>query len=308
MKVLSLFFPSKKVWITTLISFLLGPSFGFCYLGKGKTALFYLLGGLLVVIAIFVMRQYDIISMHPVHLMNNGLLALDLAGTAHCFTVARRQEIFSHSRWYSRWYALASFMLIPLCLALLFRLYCYEPFHIPSISMSPTINSGDYLFISKFAYKHSLPQRGDVVVLKVSKKNSTFYTLLLVKRIIGLPGDTIQIKENNLYINDTATITMPLGTYTLFPQGKEALILDQFIETLPEGKVIKILKEPKNAEDTPVFVVPQGHYFVLGDNRNRSHDSRSTALGFIPEKDIKGKASVVIWNDNTTKLSYSPIE
>lgn len=296
-------FKARKPWAAAIIALLLGPTIGCFYLNKGKLGLYYLALTILVAITSFAGAQFDIINANPIDIINFILTALQIIGAMHCFLIAKRKTYSLPMKWYSRWYALLAIILVPMIPAAAFRHYFYEPFHIPASSMSPNVNKGDYLFVEKFAYNHSLPSRGDVVVFKAN--NVSF-----IKRVIGLPGDRVQIKDSLLYINDVQVPRKQVEDYRSQEQSGERSA-NQFIETLPEGKEVRVLDESHNSpfDNTQVFNVPADHYFVLGDNRDNSRDSRDQqGIGFVPLENITGKASVILWNDNARKLMSKPID
>src|ERR1700746_1931210 len=188
-------------------------------------------------------------------------------------------------------------------IALVVRTVAYEPFNIPSGSMVPTLLVGDYLFVSKFSYGYSRyslpfglplfsgriffhsPERGDVAVFKLPADNSTDY----IKRVIGLPGDHIQMKNGILYINDQPCPRKRIEDF-LYYEGNSAVIpLAQYIETLPNGVQHRIIKMGDNGplDSTQVYDVPPGEYFMMGDNRDNSRDSRIlSAFGYVPAGNV----------------------
>ena len=206
-----------------------------------------------------------------------------------------------------------------LLIALFVRTLAYEPFNIPSGSMLPTLEIGDYLFVSKFSYgysRHSLPfslplipgrilaskpKRGDVAVFKLPTDNRTDY----IKRIIGLPGDKVQMKFGKLYLNGKEIPREPTKNYIgdCYNQiGRRVKCqIRQFVETLPSGKQYTVLKRYDSGplNNTKVYVVPSGQYFAMGDNRDNSQDSRVLDLvGFIPEKNLVGRAEILFFSVN----------
>jgi signal peptidase I len=205
-------------------------------------------------------------------------------------------------------------------IALVVRTVAYEPFNIPSGSMVPTLLVGDYLFVSKFSYGYSRyslpfglplfsgriffrsPERGDVIVFKLPTDNSTDY----IKRVIGLPGDHIQMKGGNLYINDQLVQRKRTQDY-LYREGNGAVIpLAQYIETLPNGRQHLIIKMGDNGplDNTPVYDVPPGDYFMMGDNRDNSQDSRVlSAVGYVPAENLVGRAEFIFFStDGSARL------
>jgi signal peptidase I len=205
-------------------------------------------------------------------------------------------------------------------IALVVRTVAYEPFNIPSGSMVPTLLTGDYLFVSKFSYGYSRyslpfglplfsgritlpfshpPQRGDVAVFKLPTDTSTDY----IKRIVGLPGDHIQVRHGILYINDQAAARHPAGDYEYEENGVVG-VLHQYVESLPRGPGEPPLEHPiikvgdnGPLDNTPVYDVPPGHYFGMGDNRDNSQDSRVlSAVGYIPAENLVGKAQFLFFS------------
>ena len=194
---------------------------------------------------------------------------------------------------------------------LVLRSFIIEPFRIPSGSMYPTLQIGDFIAVNKFAYGVKLPvtqttiipvgspERGDVVVFKYPNDPDVDY----IKRVVGLPGDRITYIGRTLFINDKAVKTQFIGKY----HGTEssavmngASIIE---ETLSNGEQHQILHDlDKSSQDMQSLVVPEGEYFVMGDNRDHSNDSRF--WGFVPEKNLKGEAFGIWMNwDNGLHLN-----
>ncbi|HEY8571247.1 signal peptidase I [Phenylobacterium sp.] len=198
-----------------------------------------------------------------------------------------------------------------LLIALVLRVLLFQPFTIPSASMEPKLFEGDYVVVTKFSYgwsHHSIPfspqvfdgrlfaqapQRGDIAVFKTPLDNRTD----LIKRIVGLPGDRIQMKQGVLHINGRAAPQTFLGNATEHDSGRPVA---RFREALPGGRTIVINDFGRGGEldDTPVYVVPEGHYFMMGDNRDNSGDSRvpveAGGVGYVPAENLVGKAQVVL--------------
>ncbi|MBM10351.1 MAG: signal peptidase I [Magnetovibrio sp.] len=200
--------------------------------------------------------------------------------------------------------------IVAVSIALIIRTFVYEPFNIPSGSMIPTLLIGDYLFVSKMSYgygRHSLPfslplipgrilftepERGDVAVFKLPTDNTTDY----IKRIIGLPGDKIQVKKGILHINGNAVKRKRVGEYVHYsPWSGRYNRIPRYIETLPNGRQHFILEATDQGlmDNTRVYHVPDGHYFGMGDNRDHSKDSRFLGdVGFIPHENLVGRAEI----------------
>jgi signal peptidase I len=203
-------------------------------------------------------------------------------------------------------------------IALLVRTFAYEPFTIPSGSMLPTLLIGDYLFVSKFSYgysRHALPMspnlfegrilgsepdRGDVVVFKLPRDGKTDY----IKRVIGLPGDRVQVSEGRLYINDQLVERESLGEVLVTRGSGYSERVTEYIETLPGGRKHKIWERSDNGslDNTQVYVVPEGHFFAMGDNRDSSQDSRVlSAVGYVPMENLVGRAEVLFFSKQEDK-------
>ncbi|MBI1775480.1 MAG: signal peptidase I [Proteobacteria bacterium] len=203
-------------------------------------------------------------------------------------------------------------VLYALLIALGIRTSAYEPFNIPSGSMIPTLLIGDYLFVSKFSYGYSRyslpfglplvpgrilfhePQRGDVAVFKLPRDNSTDY----IKRIIGLPGDRIQMIKGVLNINGEPVKRERIEDF-VEGDGRAAIRYTQYIETLPNGRRHRIIELSDDAplDNTQVYVVPAGHYFAMGDNRDNSLDSRVlNGVGYVPAVNLVGRAEFLFYS------------
>ena len=201
-------------------------------------------------------------------------------------------------------------VIIAIAIAMVIRTVAYEPFNIPSGSMKPTLLVGDYLFVSKFSYGYSRyslpfglplipgrvmftePERGDVVVFKLPTDRSTDY----IKRIVGLPGDKVQVVKGILHINGMAVKRRHAGEFVEKDEWSGLYRrIPRYIETLPSGRQYFILEETGfgRGDNTQVYTVPDGHYFAMGDNRDRSQDSRFLdAVGYIPRQNLVGRAEV----------------
>jgi signal peptidase I len=211
-----------------------------------------------------------------------------MAGTAGATTPAVKEPIVVE-------YARSFFPVI--LLVLVIRSFLYEPFRIPSDSMMPTLLDGDFIFVNKFAYGLRLPvantrvvsigdpQRGDVVVFRKPSDPGTNY----IKRLVGLPGDTVEVRDKRVYVNGKVMSVSIEGMYRGHNHDGALLGREQL-----DAVDHQLLFIPGKDSREGVYQVPQGHYFFMGDNRDNSLDSRFEGVGFVPENHLVGKA-VRIW-------------
>ncbi len=205
-----------------------------------------------------------------------------------------------------------------LLIAVLIRSLLFQPFYIPSSSMEPTLLVGDRIFVSKYTYgysKHSFPfspnitnerffskpaKRGDLVVFKTPADNRTDY----IKRLIGMPGDTIQFNEGEILINDKKIPRKLVTNKKLVRCGNFLLETNTYIETLPNGiEHLVTYKKQGSLQNSKVFKVPTNHYFLLGDNRDCSKDSRYLdSVGYVNSVNLVGEAKLIFFS-NDTKIS-----
>jgi signal peptidase I len=321
-----------------LIGVFLGAFSLMLWIGRARLGFIYL-GVAAVCVALFVVLlttgtvdPIAIEGVDPAATLN--LLALPPAIVAIIHALLIRRSSLARP-WYSRWYvALILPFIGSLALVFFVRMFLFQPFNIPAGSMYPGLRVGDYVIVSKPAYgfsKYSFdftigipggpaisfgplpvdgrflfpkaPERGDVAVFKLPRDNQTDY----VKRVIGLPGDRIQMRDGVVFINGEAVKKEYIGEYANEDgnayYGRPTIPL--YRETLPNGVSYQVLDaEPVGAADnTEEYVVPAGKYFVLGDNRDNSQDSRySGVVGFIPEENFVGPVVLKFWNDRGLNL------
>lgn len=208
---------------------------------------------------------------------------------------------------------IAKTVVYALLIALVLRVLFFQPFTIPSASMEPNLLEGDYIIVSKWSYgysRHSIPfspplpegrifesppNRGDVVVFKLPSDGRTDY----IKRLIGLPGDRIQVRGGQIFINGQPVPREELPPATVETPYGAAIEVQRFLETLPNGRsyVTYDMGPDGDVDNTPVYLVPDGHYFFMGDNRDNSLDSRVPAgqgVGFVPAENLVGRAQIIL--------------
>ncbi len=216
----------------------------------------------------------------------------------------------------------AKTIVIAVLLAMVIRTFLYEPFNIPSGSMLPTLQVGDYLFVSKPSYGYSKysfplsmggfegrvadkePERGDIAVFRQPGNTSIDY----IKRVVALPGETVQMIRGRLYINGVRVEREIVGLVESDQNNKyQREVLTEYIETLPGGVIHTIYEASDNAalDNTPLFTVPKGYYFMMGDNRDNSRDSRDmTTVGFVPYQNFIGRADLLFFSIDKDKAKF----
>lgn len=214
---------------------------------------------------------------------------------------------------------LAKALALAAVIALTIRSFLFEPFNIPSGSMLPTLQVGDYLFVEKYAYGYSKysfpmdiirfdgrifgrhPARGDIAVFRQPKRPEIDY----IKRVIGLPGDVVEMRNGILFINGSPVPREFKGRekYSERPREGSFRLVDRYIETLPGGVKHSIYEVSDNErlDDTPAYKVPEDFYFVMGDNRDASMDSRAMAeVGLVPAENLVGRALFLFFSTEGT--------
>ena len=205
-------------------------------------------------------------------------------------------------------------LLYALIIAIFIRSIFLQPFYIPSSSMEPNLLVGDRLFVTKYSYgysKHSFPfspnlfkgrimfsepKRGDVIVFKTPADNRTDY----IKRLIGLPGDEIQFIDGNLYVNNNQIIKTLVSSTDIIYCGNQTIKVNTFEEKLPNGKKYKATyRKEYSFQNSDKFLIPENHFFFLGDNRDCSKDSRFLSeVGYVHKNNLVGKAQILFFSSD----------
>ncbi|HVW73997.1 MAG TPA: signal peptidase I [Rhizomicrobium sp.] len=271
---------NRRPWVAALITFFLTPAVGMAYLNRGKLALGYL--GILIFLqmaAVFFLPH----SYPPPRLVSwfqIANLAVTVSAVIQVIGIAKHRDPAEPLKSYSRlWYCLAGVYLGIVAILFGVRFFFYRPFDIPAASMEPTVNPGDFVLVSEQAYRAASPERGDVIVFHATQFRADF-----IKRIVGLPGDRVQMAHGRLVLNGVAVPTRRIAAFDHVPT---------YEEIYPGGKIGRVLDRVSNGpeDDTEVFTVPANSYFVLGDNRDNSNDSRES-IGLVPRDTIIGKAVI----------------
>jgi signal peptidase I len=211
-------------------------------------------------------------------------------------------------------------LLFALVIAIIIRSLFIQPFYIPSSSMEPTLLVGDRLFVTKYSYGYSnhsfpfsppilknrimftIPERGDVVVFKTPADNRTDY----IKRLIGLPGDRIQFINSNLYIDNSEILKSRISKNDKIYCGNMTIDVFTFEEKLPNGKsYTSVYSKDFPYQNSDIFIVPENHYFFLGDNRDCSKDSRFlSSVGYVHKDNLVGKAQFIFFSSDKSIGSF----
>lgn len=219
--------------------------------------------------------------------------------------MATTQQAVKESPWKIGLFGILAFVIMVLALGspLLIRAFLFQPFNVPAGSMVPTLQIGDHFFASKFAYARiwgGVPARGDVIVFLTPKDNATVY----VKRVVGLPGDRIQMKQGLLHINDVPVARERLADFVgddpCGSDGKTAT--RRWRETMPNGASYETLDCVDNGfyDNTNAYTVPEGRIFVLGDNRDNSVDSRvQSQMGYVPLENVIGRGGMIFFSNGS---------
>jgi len=264
-------FKVRKPWTAAVIAFF-DPFVGMLYLGRGLFAILYFAAEIVALFLFLYMLPQGSEGSFAPSALGLVVLPIRLTGMVHAFVIAQRRTPGAPPQWYARWYALILIALLVPMGTVMFKGYFFGAFSIVDPSMAPTLNPDDNIVVSQHAYDFSDPARGDVVLFGLPAPGGA-----IVGRVVGLPGDRIQMKNGILFVNDVAV-------------PKRHSLGHDYVETLPGGRSYHVLDlQPSGPGDnTPVHSVPAGHYFVLGDNRDDTYDSRSS-LGPIAKGTILGR-------------------
>ncbi len=288
----------RRWWLAVLLFFV--SASGYLYVGRPLRYAACLIWFVAVVALLFVLPG-NWLSQPAGFLVYCGVA---LAGTLFIIIdlirLSRRQPDYK-LRWYNRWWVYLGTLLISSALSFLPDVLGgpaaqnVRTFSIPSVSGAPALQVGDYILVDNSAYRQENPSRGDVVVFTLPRDENVTW----IKRVIGLPGDRVQMKDGKLFLNETMVTREAAGKYA----SPDDPAHDRFREHLPGGRSYYTLDRGQSAGDnTPVVTVPAGHYFMLGDNRDNSADSRFPNIGLVPRAHILARATIIIFAGDLKRI------
>ncbi len=289
-------FSERRPAAAAFVGLLLGSAAVMAYLGRWRMALAFFLAGLVGFLALiaFAASQFS-----P---LNYWLFAaFHVLGAVVGWVAAKQGSRDAYPFYARRGGLILLFLVLPLGATVLFKSLVYQPYTIPTNSMAPTFQAGDYVLASEFAYGYGRysfpfllntpffgrhPVRGDVAVFRLPDSENIDY----VKRIVGMPGDQVQLRAGTLYLNGEPLPREPVGKITV--DGQEFSV---FRETLPTGRNYEVMELTDDAQgdNTRNFIVPSGQVFVLGDNRDQSNDSRFALVAYVPLENLFARVDAV---------------
>lgn len=299
-------FNARKPWTTAIVCLLLGPFTGMLVISKGRIALSYALVNIIVSVLPFVASTFNLITIDPVQIWWIPSLFVGCIAAVHAILIQRNPAFVPARKWYSSWHAALSLgLVLPIILAFTVREFVLEGFHSASGSMRPTMSTNKNFFAYKIPYKTGQKiERGDIVVFSANN-------LSYVKRVVGLPNEKIQMIEGILHINSIPVTRQYLRDDSTVDDGEVRIIYRRYTETFPEGNEHDIyeISDEMPLDKTELYLVPQNSYFLMGDNRDHSLDSRILdKIGFIKSDQIKGKALYFYWDAQDKKMLWQKIK
>ena len=298
-------FTTPRWWIAALLNFAGGLGVGYLYVRRPWRALFF--SALFLALLVTLWHGLGGLLAEP-WVTFVAFAALTVVALTALIDAARlARQATPTPQWYNRWWIYLALVAASGVITYPFNIdRSVRSFYTPAGSMEPTLRVGDRFIVNLRAYDAGNPARGDVVVFALPRDRSVTY----VKRVLGLPGDEVQVKGGILHLNGTAVPTEAAGEYA--PTASEGAGPDRpgklIREALGQGRSAVVLDTRADGyyDNTPVFKVPPGHYFMLGDNRDNSTDSRDQSarfgVGYVPRANILGKLAWVYWSSDRSRI------
>lgn len=273
----------RRGWVAVVLA-LVNPALTMLYVGRAPRAAVYFVLQFLPIVAAFLLSRSGSwpagVSWIPL------IPVVNLVGAVDGYRIAKAHETTFEGPWFSRWQILVASFGVVMASILGIRVLLVEPFRAPSGSMLPTLHEGDQFFVSKLLLNRAPLERGDIITFWLRG-----HDVMYVKRVIGLPGDVVVYDQRSkrLTINGTEAVVEPVGPYEDEPN------LDIVRETIGSRSHLQAYMRRQSSRGG-TYRVPSGAYFVLGDNRDNSRDSRFEGVEFIPAADVVGKVLYIWWN------------
>jgi signal peptidase I len=293
----------RRCWVAGLLNLLGGFGVGYLYVGRPVRALMAAGTSILTLFILWHGLWGWLAKPWMVFLVLALFLFLSLAYLVDAILIARRSPDFA-VRWYNRWWVYLAVVVVGTAFGPLgdVKRRSVRTFATTAASMEPTLRVGDLFIVDMRAFESREPERGDVVIFELPRDRATLY----VKRVIGLPADEVQVKDGLLHINGESVPTYDEGSYVGGPGWPEQGIPLKREVLAKERMALVLGSTPDHHYNTPVFKVPPASYFVLGDNRDNSLDSREQSprygVGYVPRTNIIGKASWVFWSSHRSRI------
>jgi signal peptidase I len=284
----------RRSWLAALLS-LVAPGAGQLYSGERRGALSWFLIFIVLDLAFFFALpnfHLNVPVLCAFALLAVGGFVFQIAAAVHAFIRARRAAPAALGPYQRGWLYAAMMIALP-ALNLAAAPEWIKSYRAASASNVPTILVNDRFLVELGYYRSRSPQRGEMIVFISPKDGRTEY----IKRLVGLPGDKIQLRAAELYLNGQVVQRQQIDDYSYRPDGAP-VVLHQYLETLPGGASYRVLQAGSDGplDNTPVYDVPPAHYFTLGDNRDNSVDSRMPSqIGFVPAANLVGRVGIVYW-------------
>jgi signal peptidase I len=307
----------RRTWIAVLLA-LLDVVLGMLYIGRWRWAVFYFCLGLVLGAVVWLSNTSDDLLSIPAMAYVIDVAVIKVVVAVHVYWLNRGSPELE-SRWYSRWQFLAFYIFAPMIVAVTVRTFLVHSYELGARSMAPTLMAEDKVFAAKHAYgvgpysppfgpyaflvrsSDNVPEYGDVVVTRVPKVKSTY-----VKRVVGLPGDRIQMVDGILHINGAPIARKQVEDYVLSDKDGRSSNVPQFVETLPNGATYRVIERLENgpSDNTDIFQLDDDEIYVLGDNRDSSLDSRMEKFGTITIQELEGRVDRVFFDGPAGALTW----
>ncbi len=306
-------YKNRHPLLAAFLSVFFTPMLVFLYLGHGRQALIYLIVWLMLIVLGFTAYYFvEDEQLYEIFALSLDCLSIlfSIVGAIHCFKTAKQYVQNDPPKLFERlssiFIALLSLTFFPLfAIAVLVRLIIFEPYYTPSQSSEPILRMNDTIIANKLSYGASGPvQRGDVIVFNTTSRPNVAF----VHTVIAVAGETIQMKDGRVYLNEELIARKRISDYPALPNQSD---LTLYKEIYPDGVTIDVIEETDEGplDNTKTFAVPDGHVFVMGNNRDNSMDSRiENMTGFVPIENIIGKVEYLIWRDDGKGFRLQKIE